>query len=252
MIYFVESEVVMKTLCVCFLFILSLSARGAVVSYSVGGQDFEGYYKKAKGAAKGLVVLIHDWDGLTDYEKKRVDMLSKEGFDTFAVDLYGKGNRPVEMKMKKAQTKKLYDDRQKMRKLILGGIKEAKKSSKQGLFVMGYCFGGAATLELARSGAAPDVKGYATFHGGLKTPKGQKYSKSAPIFISHGGADSGIPMDDVSQLSKELEQAGVTYEIEVYSGAPHAFTVFGSDRYRKPADEKSWQSFLRFMDAHRK
>ena len=150
--------------------------------------------------------------------------------------------------MKKAETGKLYENRERMRKLILGGMAEARKKFNKSAVVMGYCFGGAATLELSRSGMAKNVKGYATFHGGLKTPKGQKYSKSAPIFISHGGADAGIPMDDVSQISKELEAAGIEYDIEVYSGAPHAFTVFGSDRYRKKADEKSWQSFLRFLD----
>jgi len=50
-------------------------------------------------------------------------------------------------------------------------------------------------------------------------------------------------MDAVAQLSRELEEAGVTYEIEVYSGARHAFTVFGSDRYQARADQKSWASF---------
>jgi len=32
-----------------------------------------------------------------------------------------------------------------------------------------------------------------------------------------------------------------------YSGAPHAFTVFGSDRYRQDADTKSWQRFTEFL-----
>ena len=54
-------------------------------------------------------------------------------------------------------------------------------------------------------------------------------------------------MDHVADLTKQLETAGVTYEIEVYSGAPHAFTVFDSDRYRKVADEKSWATFREFL-----
>ncbi|MEZ4873125.1 MAG: dienelactone hydrolase family protein [Bdellovibrionales bacterium] len=223
---------------------------GSKIEYKYKNAAYEGYFQKANGNSKGLVVVIHDWDGLTEYEEKRVQMLSELGFDAFAVDLYGKGNRPVETKMKKAETEKLYEDRQKMRELILAGLGQAKKISKHRPFVMGYCFGGAAVLELSRSGAAPSVKGYATFHGGLKTPEGQKFTKSAPIFIAHGGADTGIPMDDVSQLSKELEAANIKYEIEVYSGAPHAFTVFDSDRYRKRADEKSWSSFLNFLNTY--
>ena len=54
-------------------------------------------------------------------------------------------------------------------------------------------------------------------------------------------------MDQVADLSKRLEAAGIAYEIEVHSGAPHAFTVFDSDRYRKFADEKSWEAFSAFL-----
>ncbi len=130
------------------------------------------------------------------------------------------------------------------------GLDQAKQqsSAKQSV-VMGYCFGGAAVLELARSGQGEGITGYASFHGGLQTPKGQGYSaNTAPILIAHGGADSAIPMTDVAALSVELEQAKVPYEIQVYSGAPHAFTVFGSDRYQKAADEKSWSAFIGFLD----
>jgi dienelactone hydrolase len=54
-------------------------------------------------------------------------------------------------------------------------------------------------------------------------------------------------MDDVATLSKELESTGVPYEVQVYSGAPHGFTHFGSDRYQKRADERSWGAFLDFL-----
>ena len=82
----------------------------------------------------------------------------------------------------------------------------------------------------------------------MKTPKGQSYSKDTPpLLIAHGGADSSITLDDVATLGKELEAAGTTYTIEVYSGAPHAFTVFGSDRYQERADRLSWDAFTSFM-----
>ena len=102
---------------------------------------------------------------------------------------------------------------------------------------------------LARSGAASDINGYASFHGGLKTPSGQSYSGDvAPILIAHGGADAAIPMSDVATLAEELEAAGSSYEIQVYSGAPHAFTVLGSNRYREVADTQSWDAFGDFLD----
>jgi dienelactone hydrolase len=221
---------------------------GEAVTYSVGGAEYEGYAAKAEGTSKGLVLIIHDWDGLTDYEVKRADMLAGMGYDAFAVDLYGKGNRPVETGAKKAETGKLYKDREKMRTLILGGLAEARKRSELPAVVMGYCFGGAATLELARSGKGENVKGYATFHGGLSTPQGQSYSKgTAPILIAHGGADTAISLSDVATLAGELESAGVTYTAEIYSGAPHAFTVFGSSRYQERADKQSWSAFQTFL-----
>ena len=226
----------------------TFAAAGESVSYSVNGEAFEGYRAAATGQSKGLVIVIHDWDGLTGYEEKRADMLAAMGYDAFAVDLYGKGNRPVETGAKKAETGKLYKDRERMRSLILGGLAEARKTADGKAVVMGYCFGGAATLELARSGKGQKIAGYATFHGGLKTPAGQSYPKDvAPILVAHGGADAAIKMDQVAGLAEELEAAGATYEIEVYSGAPHGFTVFGSGRYQETADKKSWAAFTEFL-----
>jgi len=224
------------------------AAAGESVTYSVDGADFEGYGAAAKGSSKGLVLIIHDWDGLTDYEQKRAEMLAELGYDAFAVDLFGKGNRPMETDAKRAETGKLYSDRDRMRSLLLGGLAEARKLSAAPTVVMGYCFGGAAVLEMARSGQADKVAGYATFHGGLATPAGQSYpAATPPLLIAHGGADTAITMDEVAGLSKELEAAGVTYEIQVYSGAPHAFTVFGSQAYRETADRESWQAFQDFL-----
>lgn len=228
----------------------STAQAGESVSYEADGEQYEGYFAEASNP-EGLVLIIHDWDGLTGYERKRADMLAELGYDAFAVDLYGEGNRPVETSEKKAETKKLYNDREKMRSLILAGLSEARTLGEDNAVVMGYCFGGAAVLELARSGQAENVKGYATFHGGLSTPEGQSYpADTAPILIAHGGADSSISMEDVASLSGELEEADVPYEIQVYSGAPHAFTVFDSDRYQERADKKSWDAFRSFLETN--
>src|SRR3546814_12097168 len=70
---------------------------GESVTYTVDGADYEGYSAPAEGSAKGLVLIIHDWDGLTGYEEKRAEMLAELGYDAFAIDLFGKGNRPAEV-----------------------------------------------------------------------------------------------------------------------------------------------------------
>ena len=54
-------------------------------------------------------------------------------------------------------------------------------------------------------------------------------------------------MDHFAGLANQLEATGVSHEMITYGGAPHAFTVFGGDRYRKDADEKSWRRFGEFL-----
>jgi len=225
----------------------ALGATGTSVTYQVNGQSYEGYYISPADQAP-FVLLIHDWDGLTDYEVKRADMLADLGYAVFALDLFGAGVRPTEMQDKRQHTGELYKNREKMRALMNGALDTAKKKGAdiENAVVAGYCFGGAAVLELARSGA--DLKGFATFHGGLQTPEGQNYAHTrGKILIMHGSADTAITMDQFADLAKELETAGVAHEMITYGGAQHAFTVFGENRYQEAADKKSWQRFREFL-----
>ncbi|MFW5954357.1 MAG: dienelactone hydrolase family protein [Guyparkeria sp.] len=229
---------------------LAWQPAGEDLAYEVDGESFEGYLSKTEGKARGTVLIIHDWDGIDDYERKRADMIADMGYDAFAVDLYGEGNRPQETGAKKAETERLYKDRDRMQALTRAGAEFAREQDVAGpAVIMGYCFGGAVVLEAARNGIIDDVRGYASFHGGLATPEGQQWTDpEAPVLIAHGGADSMISMDDVASLSRELESVGATYEIEVYSGAPHAFTVFDTEAYQERADRKSWQAFADLLD----
>ena len=227
--------------------ICTTSFAGDDVTYTVDGLSYEGYYAVAEKDAP-LVILIHDWDGLTGYEKIRTKMLVELGYNVFAADLFGAGIRPVEIKDKKEHTGELYKDRKKMRKLIAAALTTAEGLglNTANAVVAGYCFGGAAVLEFARSGA--DVKGFVTFHGGLATPEGQDYeSAKGSYLILHGTADSMISMSDFANLAEQLEEKGLKHEMITYSGAPHAFTVFDSKSYHKDADQKSWKQFTEWL-----
>jgi dienelactone hydrolase len=232
-----------------FIMIISSTAHaaGKTVSYQVNSEPYEGYFiSPASGAP--LVLLVHDWDGLTDYEVKRANMLADLGYAVFAADLFGAGIRPIEMRDKQRLTGELYQDRAKMRALLQGALQTAIAQGGNGnnAIAMGYCFGGGAVLELARSGA--DLKGFVTFHGVLATPPGQDYSKTkGKLLILHGTADTSVSMEQFARLAMELEEKGVAHEMITYGGAPHAFAVFGSDRYREDADKKSWQRFTEFL-----
>lgn len=224
-------------------------AAGTTVTYKVDGASYEGFYISPSANAP-LVILVHDWDGLNDYEIKRSEMLAAMGYAVFAADLFGAGVKPTEMDHMKALTGALYRDRGKMRALMQGAVDAAKAqgANTSNAVAAGYCFGGAVVLEFARAGA--DLKGFTTFHGGLKTPDGQDYSQAKGRYlILHGSADTAIPMEQFARLATELEAANLNHEMITYSGAPHAFTVFGSKRYREDADNKSWAQFSEFLSA---
>ena len=238
----------MKTALLFLLSLLPASLMAANVTYQINGQDYEGYYVSA-GDNTPLILLLHDWDGLTDYEIKRAHMLADMGYSVFAADLFGAGVRPTKMEDKKQHTGELYKDRTKLRSLMDGALNKAIAlgGNRNNAVAMGYCFGGAGVLEMARSGA--DLKGFVTFHGGLKTPQGQDYSQAkGKLLVLHGTADTAITMDQFADLASELESAGISHEMITYSGAPHAFTVFGSERYREDADKKSWQRLSMFLN----
>ncbi len=232
----------------------ALSEKGNSVKYQVADQTYEGYYVSAKDKAP-LILMIHDWDGLTGYEKKRAHMLLELGYDVFAADMFGAGVRPEETAEKRKLTGELYQDREKMHMLIKGALKEAKNlgADIDNAVAIGYCFGGTVVLEAARAGM--NLKAFVTFHGGLETPEGQNYSDAkGEIMVFHGTADSAVTIGQFAALAKELESAGIPHEMTTYGGADHAFTVFGGSRYDEQADKRSWNRFVEYLknSFHRK
>ncbi len=219
------------------------------ITYTVDEQPYQGYYAKADKANAPFILLIHDWDGLTDYERKRADMLAKQGYNVLAADMFGTGIRPTDIEDKKRLTSALYDDRSKMRRLLQGALntgQEQGNNVREGV-TMGYFFGGTVALELARSGFPQ--KAFVPFHGGLELPAGQTYDKtSGEILVFHGSADEAVPFEDFTTLGKTLEASGVPHEMLTYSGAVHAFTDFNNpDRYDARADERSWKRYTDFL-----
>lgn len=232
----------------CLLLTSSAAWAGKPVTYQIDGQSYEGFIESSSATAP-LVVLVHDWDGLTGYEKERAAMLAELGYSVFAIDLFGAGVRPTEVKDKRQHTGELYGDRAKLRRLLIGGIEAAGANGLQTTNVVaaGYCFGGAAVLELARSGA--ELQGFVTFHGGLGTPEDQDYSAARGSYlILHGSSDTAISLEQLAALGTRLEKNSLPHELISYGGAPHAFTVFDSERYRKDADTKSWNRFTSFLE----
>ncbi len=236
----------LKPLFFSTLLVMSSNLYALDTDYS-DQQVFEGYYLSA-GADAPLIILVHDWDGLTDYEKKRAEMLQAQGYSVFAVDLFGKGIRPETLEEKRAATQALYQDRARMRLLMDASIAHAKAlgGNTDNAVIIGYCFGGTVTLEMARAGTP--MKSFISFHGGLATPNGQNYDKTVgEVVVFHGTADESVSMEDFALLAEQLENADVDHEMTTYGGAPHAFSVIGSERYQEKADKKSFQRLTEYL-----
>lgn len=219
--------------------------------YDIDDQPFEGYVARNEGFGddQPVVLLVHDWDGLNRYEKMRANMLSTQGYTVLALDLYGQGVRPENVAESQAESGKLYGDRQLMRERLQAGLEVAKQLEgvdPEKVAIMGYCFGGSAVLEMARSGA--DLDGFISFHGGLALPEGQDYSETTgSVLVLHGSADPVSPIAEVAALATDLNEAGVTYDMEIYGGGLHSFTKWDSSDYDPQADLKSWDELLEFL-----
>lgn len=236
-------------LTLCSLLIgASQAFAGERVTYDVEGVAYEGYFQ-ASDEGRAIVLIVHDWDGLTAYEEQRAAMLAELGYDVFAADLFGAGVRPTETADKRRLTGELYGDREKMRRLLAAALEQArsKLGEQKPVVAAGYCFGGTAVLELARSGEA--LSAFASFHGGLSRPENQDYSATrGKVLVYHGTADKAVSMQEFANLAVDLETAGIPHEMTTYSGAPHAFSVFGSSRYHEQADRQSWSSFVEQLE----
>ena len=249
-------------LSLCLLFIPALAHAGEPIIYKDGETELEGYWAaqtcgEMKHKPAPTVLIIHQWKGLTDYEKDRADQLAALCYNAFAVDMYGKGIRPQtnEDAGKEATIYKSNSPLARQRiTAALDFIRKRIDVDPTKIAAMGYCFGGTMALELARSGA--DVDGVISFHGGLGTPApaSKPGEIKASVQVHHGEADTMVPPDEVAAFGKEMNAAQADWLFTSYSGAVHAFTQknAGNDpssgvAYNEKADHRSWESSIDFL-----
>jgi dienelactone hydrolase len=241
---------------------LALTASAAIVTkhitYKQGNTELEGYlaYDDSNTRTRPGIMVVHDWDGLNDYEERRTRMLAELGYVAFAVDIYGKGVHPTTNKENGELAGKYKGDRPLYRERLTAGLEELKKQKyvdTTKIAAIGYCFGGTGVLELARSGA--DVKGIVSFHGGLDSTTNDAANIKCKVNIQHGELDPLSPLKQVNDLKKELDDAHVDYSVTLYANAVHAFTEkeAGNDpsqgvAYNELADKRSWAAMQSFFN----
>ena len=167
-------------------------------------------------------------------------MLTEEGYIGVALVLFEAEAKFDGFEDYRRETSFLYKNRKEFWKRIKSGLIEARKilGNFKNQFIIGYCFGGAAVLETARS--REEITGFVSFHGGLKTPEGQNYSETTlSILILHASVDPVSGIDDFTNLVKELNDFEIQHEVHIYEGVRHSFTIKGSRDYSEKAKNKS-------------
>ena len=236
----------------------SAAVQGKAVEYKDGDTVLEGWHAyddSVKGQRPGVLV-VHQWKGLGDYEKKRAEMLAQLGYNVFCVDIYGKGIRPSDPKEAGAMAGKFKNDRALLRQRVIAGLGVLNKNEFTDtgkVAAIGYCFGGTTVLELARSGQK--VNGVVSVHGGLSTPTPEDAKNiKGKVLVLHGADDPHVPPAEVTGFEKEMQQGKVDWQFVSYGNAVHSFTHWdaGNDNskgaaYNAKADKGSWEAMKVFF-----
>jgi dienelactone hydrolase len=229
------------------------------VSYKEGSTELEGFvsFPKTPRGLTPVVIVVHDWKGVSDYFRERTQKLAEMGYIGFAADIYGKGVRPSTNEDAGKLAGSYKDNREKMRARIRAAYDEAKHlpgADPGRIVVIGYCFGGTVALELGRSGAS--LAGIVSFHGGLATPKPEDAKNiRGKVLALHGADDPTVPPAEVAAFEDEMRQAKVDWQLVAYGNAVHAFTnpalrnapPGSATAYNATADARSWVALKNFL-----
>ncbi len=241
----------------CGLALSAGSAQAAIkfetVNYKQGDTALEGWlvYDDAMTGKRPGVVVYPAWWGPSNQDKDVAEKLAKMGYVAFVADMYGKGVRPDTIPAAAAESGKYYKDRPLVLARAEAGLEQLRQSPMvdgSKLAAIGYCFGGMPALDLARSGAP--LIDVVVFHGSLGTPAPESDKNiKGHVLALHGAADPIVNAEAVAKFEKELTDAGVDWQVDLYGGAMHAFTdkvhVQAPDhgiKYDEAADKRSWQA----------
>ncbi|MEM8609375.1 MAG: dienelactone hydrolase family protein [Myxococcota bacterium] len=232
------------------------------VTYQSGDTKLTGYVawdSSQKGPRPGVLV-VHEWWGHGDYVRMRARMLARLGYTALALDMYGDGkyadhpddamkfmNEAISnMDVAEARFRAAYDL-----------LKEHGTTDPNAIAAVGYCFGGAVVLHMARFGV--DLDGVVSFHGNLATQApAKKGAVKSKVLVLHGAEDPLVPPEQVDGFKHEMESAEVDYQFIAYPGAKHAFTNEAATAkgkalgmplaYDENADKQSWDAMTKFLE----
>ena len=97
------------------------------VEYKEGSTTCEGFAAYDEKSKKPGIMIVPEWNGVSDYSKKRAQMLAELGYSAFVADIYGKGVRPTSMEACAAEAGKYRDNRALLRARARAALDTMKK-----------------------------------------------------------------------------------------------------------------------------
>ncbi|MDX3911063.1 MAG: dienelactone hydrolase family protein [Sphingobium sp.] len=225
--------------------------------YHDGDVELRGELYRPSGSGNGKAILVvHEADGIGGNVRRRCAMLADLGYVAAAADIHGHGRVLAGDEMM-AAVGAFRSNPLLFRKRVRSGLDALCKAAAVDagrVAAIGYCFGGMAVLELARSGAP--LAAVASFHGLLTTAlPAQRGEVSARVLACTGAKDPLVPIEDITTFQHEMDAAEVDWQLAVYGRALHSFTNSAVADLNDPrmaydpvADRQSWLALLAFLD----
>jgi dienelactone hydrolase len=234
----------------------------ARIDYRVGDSIHQAYLANDEsiGGPKPGIIVVHEWWGVNDYIVDRAHQLAELGYVALAIDMFGNGKIAENPEQAGELMNGVLGDMEAGTAALRAGYEvllEQPSVDEEKTAAIGYCFGGAMVLHMARIGLP--LAAVASFHGALGSfHQAQPGSISPRILVCHGEADSMVTMDDVAVFRAEMDAARANYEVKLYADAKHGFSSreadvngskYGIDvGYNAAADTSSWQAMQSMFD----
>lgn len=220
------------TFCTLLGFALAGDALAAMVEkpveYDVGGKKMRSVlvYDDA-GAKRPGLVMAPNWMGLGEDQVTKAKAIAGKDYVILIADVYGVGNWPKNPDEAGKASSGMYKERKVLRERINAALDQLKKQTSAPLDgknwgAIGFCFGGATALDLARSGA--DIAAVATFHANLASDDVTMAKNiKGKVLVMNGGDDNYVSAEQIQTFEKEMRDAKVDWQFINYGGALHCF-----------------------------
>lgn len=198
------------------------------------------------------VVMIHENKGLNDHIKNMANLLARNGYVVLAVDLF-KGEVTTDRNRSSELTQYIRDNPDIATANLQSAVKylaSLPNVNADKIASLGWCFGGAQSLQLALNSQDHPLAATIIYYGRLITDNATLAKIKWPVLGIFGDQDSSIPVDTVKAFESALNSNNIPNEIYIFKGVGHAFANPSGDNYAPTETKDAWDKTLSFLDKH--